>query len=153
MTPTENAGADSGGYKQYRRSQIAELADWNEGFDMAGVSISDVDKAAGSPKPGDKIARNPSNHADKWLVAAAYFAANFEPAAGHCQPSAPPPEQVKKPRLFYWEDAEDCWCPADDLTIDDIITANSFFKDGDVEEIRFKRIDMTDEEYAALPEV
>jgi hypothetical protein len=24
------------------------------------------------------IARNPKNHADKWLVAAAYFADNFE---------------------------------------------------------------------------
>jgi hypothetical protein len=25
------------------------------------------------------IARNPANHDDKWLVAADYFAANFEP--------------------------------------------------------------------------
>lgn len=65
-------------YKQYRRKQIAELADWEPGFDMAGVSISDADKAAGSPKPGDKIARNPANHADRWLVAADYFSANFE---------------------------------------------------------------------------
>jgi hypothetical protein len=67
-------------YKPYRRSAIAELADWSPGFDMAGVSISDADKAAGSPKAGDKIARNPKNHADRWLVAAAYFAENFEPA-------------------------------------------------------------------------
>ena len=68
-------------YKQYRRSQIAEMADWEPGFDMSNVSISNPDLFAGSPKPGDKIARNPKNHADKWLVAAAYFADNFEPLA------------------------------------------------------------------------
>ena len=65
-------------YKQYRRTQIAEMADWYPGFDMSGVSISEPDRTAGSPKMGDKIARNPVNHADKWLVAAEYFAANFE---------------------------------------------------------------------------
>jgi hypothetical protein len=36
---------------------------------------------AGSPKAGDTIARNPKNHADKWLVAAQYFADNFEPSS------------------------------------------------------------------------
>jgi hypothetical protein len=65
-------------YRKYRRVQIAEMADWYPGFDMVGVSISDADRAAGSPKRGDKIARNPVDHADRWLVAAAYFAANFE---------------------------------------------------------------------------
>ena len=68
-------------YKEYRRTQKAEMADWHPDFDMTGVSISDADREAGSPKPGDKIARNPANHADRWLVAAAYFAANFEPIA------------------------------------------------------------------------
>jgi hypothetical protein len=67
-------------YLRYRRKQIAELADWIPGFDMTGVSISEADKLAGSPKAGDKIARNPANHADRWLVAADYFAVNFEPA-------------------------------------------------------------------------
>lgn len=65
-------------FKQYRRIAIAEMADWEPGFDMTGVSISAADVDAGSPKPGDKIARNPANHEDKWLVAASYFAANFE---------------------------------------------------------------------------
>lgn len=64
-------------YKQYRRSAVAEMADWHEGFDMTGVSISEHDKTNGSPKPGDKIARNPKNHADKWLVDSQYFAENF----------------------------------------------------------------------------
>ena len=66
-------------YKQYRRTAIAEMADWHEGFDMAGVSVSDADKASGSPKPGDRIARNPKNHDDCWLVAKAYFEDNFAP--------------------------------------------------------------------------
>jgi hypothetical protein len=66
-------------FRQYRRTQIAEMADWEEGFDMAGVSVSEPDRQAGSPKPGDKIARNPANHDDRWLVAADYFAVNFEP--------------------------------------------------------------------------
>ena len=66
-------------YKQYRRTQIAEMADWHPRFDMTDVSVSAADQKAGSPKIGDKIARNPANHADRWLVAADYFAANFEP--------------------------------------------------------------------------
>lgn len=65
-------------YRRYRRTQIAEMALWQPGFDMTDVSISAVDQKAGSPKPGDMIARNPANHADRWLVAADYFYANFE---------------------------------------------------------------------------
>ena len=66
-------------FKQYRRSQIAELRPY-AGEDLAtSVSVSEEDRKAGSPKPGDMIARNPKNHADQWLVAAQYFADNFEP--------------------------------------------------------------------------
>jgi hypothetical protein len=65
-------------YKQYRRTQIAEMARWVPGFDMKGVSISAPDRAAGSPQDGDMIARNPKNHEDRWLVAAQYFKDNFE---------------------------------------------------------------------------
>ncbi len=67
-------------FKSYRRKQIAELRSWTPGDDMGAVSISAEDVKAGSPKEGDMIARNPKNHADKWLVAAAYFTDNFEPA-------------------------------------------------------------------------
>ena len=63
----------------YRRTQIAEMRPWRPGEAMAGVAVSKVDEANGSPKAGDMIARNPANHDDQWLVAAAYFAANFEP--------------------------------------------------------------------------
>ena len=66
-------------FTQYRRKQIAELRPYAPGESMEGISISQPDKDAGSPKEGDMIARNPKNHADKWLVAAQYFADNFEP--------------------------------------------------------------------------
>ena len=66
------------GFKKYRRSQIAELRRYIVGEPMADVSIALVDRQAGSPKIGDMIARNPKNHADKWLVAEKYFADNFE---------------------------------------------------------------------------
>jgi len=65
-------------YKKYRRKQVAEMRPYQVGDDLNRVSISDVDRNAGSPMPGDMIARNPKNHADKWLVAAKYFADNFE---------------------------------------------------------------------------
>ena len=66
-------------YTQYRRTQIAEMTPWNSDFDMTNVSVSKPDRDAGSPKQGDMIARNPKNHDDMWLVAAAYLADNFEP--------------------------------------------------------------------------
>ena len=68
-------------FKQYRRTQIAEMRPFVLGENLAdhNVSVSSVDLEAGSPKPGDMIARNPKNHADMWLVAAKYFADNFEP--------------------------------------------------------------------------
>ena len=84
-------------FKQYRRKQIAELRpvtekDIKQFSEQGGiihvenkdnpltVSISDVDAQNGSPVIGDMIARNPKNHLDQWLVAAAYFSDNFEPA-------------------------------------------------------------------------
>lgn len=65
-------------FKKYRRSQIAELRPYEDGESMDEISVSSEDTKAGSPKAGDMIARNPKNHADQWLVAAAYFADNFE---------------------------------------------------------------------------
>lgn len=63
----------------YRRTQIAELRRYEEGEILSErVSISAADREAGSPMVGDMIARNPSNHEDQWLVAKAYFEANFE---------------------------------------------------------------------------
>ena len=69
-------------FKKFRRKQIAELREVTEDeisrvVSMDGISISDVDKDAGSPKKGDMIARNPKNHRDQWLVAKEYFEENF----------------------------------------------------------------------------
>ena len=66
-------------FTKYRRKQIAELRPYVPGEDVDHVAISPEDTKAGSPKAGDMIARNPANSSDQWLVAAAYFAANFEP--------------------------------------------------------------------------
>lgn len=65
-------------FQKYRRTQIAEMQPWTPAVDMTRVSVSATDKEAGSPKAGDMIARNPKNHEDQWLVAAQYFADNFE---------------------------------------------------------------------------
>lgn len=68
-------------FKEFRRKQIAELRPFQEGDQLPeSVSVSKADKDAGSPKPGDMIARNPKNHEDQWLVAKQYFEDNFEPA-------------------------------------------------------------------------
>lgn len=66
-------------FKRYRKSQIAEMRTWEPGDDMGNVSVSAPDHAAGSPKAGDMIARNPKNHDDVWLVAAGFFAENYVP--------------------------------------------------------------------------
>lgn len=66
-------------FKQYRRKQIAELRPYVIGDNMAAIALSPEDRKAGSPKPGDMIARNPKNYNDQWLVAAQYFMDNFEP--------------------------------------------------------------------------
>ena len=72
-------------YRKYQRTQVAEIAEWTPDFDMTGVSISEPDRKAGSPKAGDGIARNPDNHNDRWLIAADYRAKNFAPMVGSDQ--------------------------------------------------------------------
>lgn len=86
VNPTPAEGVVVPDFADYRRSQIASLRPYVEGEALSDrVSISAADREAGSPKAGDMIARNPANHDDQWLVAADYFAANFEPA----RPAAP----------------------------------------------------------------
>ncbi len=60
-------------YKQYVRTNVAEMAEWHEDFNMDRVSVSAEDVKNGSPQIGDMIARNPLNHEDKWLVGKEYF--------------------------------------------------------------------------------
>lgn len=66
-----------GEWQEYQRTNRAEMRPWVPGMAMERVSVSAADAEAGSPKPGDMIARNPANHDDQWLVARDYFAANF----------------------------------------------------------------------------
>ena len=77
--PKRDGGLTMYHFMQYRRKQIAELRPYEPGESMDGISISAPDREAGSPKVGDMIGRNPKNHADQWLIAAAYFIDNFEP--------------------------------------------------------------------------
>ena len=66
--------------KNYRKKQLQPMEPWTSETDMVGVSVSDADKANGSPKDGDMIAVNPSDASDRWLVSADFFAANYEEA-------------------------------------------------------------------------
>ena len=61
-------------WKQYRRTGLSEMRPYVVDEDLTGISVSDAD----APKEGDMIARNPKNHADRWLVAKEYFEANLE---------------------------------------------------------------------------
>lgn len=84
-------------FKKYRRTAIAEMRPVTPEEEMngpevlhaAGISVSQADASAGSPKLGDMIARNPKNHDDQWLVAAQYFKDNFEPTEKLLAPSHP----------------------------------------------------------------
>ena len=68
-----------GDWRAYRRRGVVEARPYVEGEEVDWrISVSEADRAAGSPKPGDMIARNPKNYADQWLVAADYFADNYE---------------------------------------------------------------------------
>lgn len=60
------------------------MHEWTPDTNMSGVSISESDLAAGSPKEGDHIAENPNDPSDKWLVSKEFLAANYKevPAKG-----------------------------------------------------------------------
>lgn len=64
--------------QHFRKSATQPMEPWVPGYDMDGVSVADPDRMNGSPKEGDMIAVNPADPTDRWLVAAAYFAANYE---------------------------------------------------------------------------
>jgi len=76
----ESLQSDLMNWAQYKRKGLSEMRPYIEGEGIAGVSVSKADRAAGSPKTGDMIARNPVNHKDQWLVAKKYFEDNLEPA-------------------------------------------------------------------------
>lgn len=63
--------------KAQKKPTFIDVRPYEAGMDMSGVSISIPDKEAGSPCPGDMIARNQDNHSDQWLINAAYFAKHY----------------------------------------------------------------------------
>ena len=69
---------ESSEFKKYRKRQLQEMRPYVQGEDMSGVSVSEADRAAGSPKQGDFIARNSNDHSDQWLVSAKFCADNYE---------------------------------------------------------------------------
>ena len=58
---------------------------------------------------------------------------------------------IKKPRLVYYEEGVDSWCPVPE-NVESIIGVENFFEDGENIEIIFRRVDMTDEEFNNIPE-
>lgn len=63
-------------WREYKRSNIAEMRPYILGEDTTKISVSnaDIDKV----HLGGYVARNPDNHEDVWFVAADYFKKNFE---------------------------------------------------------------------------
>lgn len=64
--------------------------------------------------------------------------------------SVPASDQVKKPRLFYFDEGVDAWVPAPEPFRNAIDP--EALDDGEEHSIMVKRFDMTDAELAALPE-
>ena len=65
-------------WQQYRRTTILDMRPYVPGEDVGNIEINPVDRAAGSPKQGDMIARNPNDETKGWLVSGHYFEANFK---------------------------------------------------------------------------
>lgn len=61
--------------------------------------------------------------------------------------------EQKKPRLFYYDEAAEGFIPVENNEVSGIIDVDQFHGDGNVIELKFKRIDMTDTEFNNMPEV
>lgn len=65
-------------YRFFKKKAAQPMYDYKEGMCMEGISISEADKANGSPKIGDMIAVNVKDASDKWLVAKEFMEENYE---------------------------------------------------------------------------
>lgn len=66
-------------WRVYRRVGTVTARPYVEGEALPPyVSISDADRANGSPKVGDMIARDVLTKYDEWLINAEYFARHYE---------------------------------------------------------------------------
>lgn len=89
----------------YRKKQLQKLIDWTPDFPMELVSISEADKNNGSPKEGDKIAFNPKDPTDIWLVAKQFFDDNYEFVSETLLPSFTYFLNMTGPRTLDWYSA------------------------------------------------
>ena len=62
-------------WKQYRRTNIAEMRPYAIGEDLSKVTVSEADNPESDM---GMVARNPKNHEDQWYIARKYFEDNFE---------------------------------------------------------------------------
>ena len=60
-------------------------------------------------------------------------------------------QNKSKPRIFYYEEANDAWVPVPEST-EDLINEDYFMDEGEEIELKFRRVDMTDEEFDNLPD-
>ena len=64
--------------KSYRKKETQLMFHWFPQLNMDDISVSEADRANGSPKLGDMIAINLKNPLDQWLVAEKFFKENYE---------------------------------------------------------------------------
>ncbi len=64
--------------KLYRKKETQLMFPWFPLLKMDDISVSEADKANGSPKLGDMIAINLADPTDQWLVAEKFFKENYE---------------------------------------------------------------------------
>lgn len=62
-------------FKQFKRTNVAEMREYVMGEDLTNISVSKEDNPE---QDMGMVARNPENHNDMWYVSKQYFQDNFE---------------------------------------------------------------------------
>lgn len=70
----------------------------------------------------------------------------------HHHKKCPKYETEKFPYLFYYEEAVDGWVPVPEKVEGELICIPEQLNEGETVDLQFKRIDMTDQEFDAMPE-
>jgi len=61
-------------WKKYQKIKLQEMRPYILGEDLSEVSVNSED----IPEEGGMVARNSSNHKDRWYVAKLFFEENYE---------------------------------------------------------------------------
>lgn len=64
-------------FKLYKKSSSTEMRPYVLGEEVKNISIDPDVVKEGHPKSGDMVCRDPSNHADQWLITKKYFNDNY----------------------------------------------------------------------------